>query len=162
MLRAARISSLALTAVCFAAFGGSSELAAQPNAPQDAQHDALHDSLHDSWPELADSVFKGRPLADGAGLITIEIPSRAEDAAIVPITVRATLPGGDTRRVKTFTIVIDENPAPVAATFSIGPNAVVSSISTRVRVNSYTDVHAIAELTDGKLYVVKHYVQASG
>ena len=71
-------------------------------------------------------LFNGRPLADGTGLIAIEMPARAEDAAIVPVTVRATLPPGDTRRVKAFTIVIDENPAPLAATFNIGPNAVVS------------------------------------
>jgi sulfur-oxidizing protein SoxY len=31
-----------------------------------------------------------------------------------------------------------------------------------VRVNSYTNVHAVAELSDGKLYVVKTYVKASG
>jgi sulfur-oxidizing protein SoxY len=123
---------------------------------------AQQDARRDSWPELAGAVFKGRPLADGAGLIAIEMPVRAEDAAIVPLTVRATLPPGDTRRVKAFTVVIDENPAPVAATFSIGPNAVVSSISTRVRIDSYTNVHAVAELTDGKLYVVKTYVKASG
>ena len=107
-------------------------------------------------------MFNGRPLADGTDLLAIEMPGRAEDAAIVPLTVRATLPPGDARRVKAFTIVIDENPAPVAATFTIGPNAVVSSISTRVRVNSYTNVHAVAELSDGKLYVVKTYVKASG
>jgi sulfur-oxidizing protein SoxY len=59
-------------------------------------------------------------------------------------------------------LVIDENPAPVAATFEFGDNAGVSMISTRVRVNSYTDVHLVAELTDGKLYVVKTYVKASG
>jgi sulfur-oxidizing protein SoxY len=35
-------------------------------------------------------------------------------------------------------------------------------ISTRVRVNSYTNVHAVAELSDGRLYVVKTYVRASG
>lgn len=116
----------------------------------------------DPWPELAGQLFKGRALADGSGLLAIEMPARADDAAIVPVTVRATLPAGDPRRVRAFTIVIDENPAPVAAVFSIGPNAVVSSISTRVRVNSYTNVHAIAELSDGKLYVVKTYVKASG
>jgi len=38
----------------------------------------------------------------------------------------------------------------------------VSEISTRVRVNNYTDVHAVAELSDGKLYVSKTYVKASG
>jgi len=116
----------------------------------------------DPWPGLADQVFNGRPLADGTDLIAIEMPGRAEDAAIVPLTVRATLPSGDARRVKAFTIVIDENPAPVTATFTIGPNSVVSSISTRVRVNSYTNVHAVAELSDGKLYEVKTYVKASG
>jgi sulfur-oxidizing protein SoxY len=116
----------------------------------------------DPWPGLADQVFNGRPLADGTDLLAIEMPGRAEDAAIVPVTVRATLPPGDARRVKAFTIVIDENPAPVTATFTIGPNAFVSSISTRVRVNSYTNVHAVAELSDGKLYVVQTYVKASG
>ena len=116
----------------------------------------------DPWPDLAQQMFKGRPLADGAGLIAIDMPGRAEDAAIVPVTVRATLPAGDPRRVNAFTIVIDENPAPLAATFTIGPNAVVPSISTRVRVNSYTNVHAVAELSDGKLYAVKTYVKASG
>jgi len=116
----------------------------------------------DPWPELANQVFNGRPLVDGTDLLAIEMPGRAEDAAIVPLTVRATLPPGDARRVKAFTIVIDENPAPVTATFTIGPTAVVSSISTRVRVNSYTNVHAVAELSDGMLYAVRTYVKASG
>jgi sulfur-oxidizing protein SoxY len=116
----------------------------------------------DPWPELAQALFKDRPLADGSGLIAIEMPDRAEDAAIVPVTLRATLPPGDARRVEAFTLVIDENPAPLAAIFNIGPHAVVSAISTRVRVNSYTNVHAVAELSDGKLYVVKTYVKASG
>src|SRR5215470_2573039 len=114
------------------------------------------------WNELAKEIFKGRPLADGTGLVGIEMPTRAEDAAIVPVTMRVTLPLGDPRRVKALTLVIDENPAPVAATFEFGDNAGVSMISTRVRVNSYTDVHLVAELTDGKLYVVKTYVKASG
>src|SRR6516164_516751 len=116
----------------------------------------------DPWPGLANDIFEGRPLADGSGLLAIEMPGRAEDAAIVPVTVRAMLAPSDTRRVNAFTVVIDENPAPVAATFGIGPGAVVSSISTRMRVNSYTNVHAVAELSDGKLYVVSTYVKASG
>jgi sulfur-oxidizing protein SoxY len=95
---------------------------------------------NDPWPELASNIFNGQPLADGAGVLAIEMPARAEDAAIVPLTVRSTLPSTDTRRVRSFTVVIDENPAPVAATFRIGPGAVVAEISTRVRVNSYTNV----------------------
>src|ERR1700720_3368797 len=114
------------------------------------------------WPSLARDIFNGRDLADGAGLIAIEMPYRAEDAAIVPVTMRATLPPGDTRRVLAITLVIDQNPSPMAARFELGPDASVSEISTRVRVNNYTDVHAVAELSDGQLYMTKTYVKASG
>jgi sulfur-oxidizing protein SoxY len=114
----------------------------------------------DPWPDLVRDVFNGRPLADGAGLIAIEMPARAEDAAIVPVTLRTTLPQGDTRAVKAITLVIDQNPAPVAATFQVG--AGVTMISTRVRIDSYTNVHAVAELSDGRLYASATYVKASG
>lgn len=116
----------------------------------------------DPWPDLARQVFQHRPLLDGTGLIALDMPYRAKDAAVVPLTVRSTLPAGDPRRVKGLTIVIDENPSPVAAVFTFGPKTGVSTISTRVRVNSYTNVHAVAELSDGNLYVVKTYVKASG
>jgi sulfur-oxidizing protein SoxY len=116
----------------------------------------------DPWPGLVQDVFKGRPLEEGNGLLALEAPARAEDAAIVPLAVRVTLPAGDTRRVTAITVVIDHNPAPVAATFQLGPHAGTSSISTRVRIDSYTNVHAVAELSDGKLYAVAAYVKASG
>ena len=96
----------------------------------------------DPWPDLARDIFKGRPLVDGTGVISIEMPYRAEDAAIVPVTLRTTLPAGDARAVKTITLVIDQNPSPVAATFTVDPG--VSMISTRVRIDSYTNVHAVA------------------
>ena len=114
----------------------------------------------DPWPGLVRDVFNGRPLLDAAGLISLEMPYRAEDAAIVPVTMRMSLPAGDTRHVKTLTLVIDQNPAPVAATFELGSG--VSSISTRVRIDSYTNVHAVAELSDGNLYVTQTFVKASG
>jgi sulfur-oxidizing protein SoxY len=116
----------------------------------------------DPWPALVQDVFKGRPVEDGTGLLVLDAPARAEEAAIVPVTVRATLPAGEARRVKAITLVIDQNPAPVAATFELGPHAGTSSISTRVRIDSYTNVHAVAELSDGKLYAVAAYVKASG
>jgi sulfur-oxidizing protein SoxY len=116
----------------------------------------------DPWPALAREVFKNRPLVDGTGLIALDMPYRAEDAAVVPLTFRATMPAGDKRTVKTLTIIIDWNPSPVAAVFTFGAKARVSALSTRVRVNSYTNVHAVAELSDGKLYMVKRYVKAAG
>ena len=114
---------------------------------------------YDLWPGLVQDIFNNRAMNDGNGVIAIEMPYRAEDAAIVPVTLRATLAPGDARRVLAITLVIDQNPAPMAARFELGPDSSVSEISTRVRVNNYTDVH---ELSDGKLYMAKTYVKASG
>jgi len=117
---------------------------------------------NDPWPGLVQDIFSNRPMNDGSDVIGIEMPARAEDAAIVPVTLRSKLSSGDGRRIVNITLVIDQNPAPMAAKFRLGPDANVSEISTRVRVNNYTDVHAVAELSDGQLYMTKTYVKASG
>lgn len=114
----------------------------------------------DPWLTIARNVFPGQKLVDGSGLIALEMPARAEDAAIVPVAMRTTLPAGDARTLKALTLIIDANPSPVAATFQVGSG--VTMISTRVRVNSYTNVHAVAELSDGRLYTATTYVRASG
>jgi sulfur-oxidizing protein SoxY len=116
----------------------------------------------ETWNSIRGDIFKGRPVLDGAGLVALDAPRRAEDSAIVPIGMRVNFAGDEKRTLKSLTLVIDENPAPVAATFTIGPRAGVTSISTRVRVNSYSYVRVIAELSDGQLYGVKTFVKASG
>jgi sulfur-oxidizing protein SoxY len=123
---------------------------------------AASPEAYDPWPGLVQDIFNNRQMNDGGDVIGIEMPYRAEDAAIVPVTLRTRLSPTDERRVVSITLVIDQNPAPMAAKFELGPEAKVSEISTRVRVNNYSDVHAVAELSDGKLYVVKTYVKASG
>jgi sulfur-oxidizing protein SoxY len=130
-------------------FGASAASAATPEA-------------YDPWPGLVQDIFSNRPMDDAAGVLALEMPARAEDAAIVPVTLRVKLSPTDTRRVRAITLVIDQNPAPMAARFELGQDSSVSEISTRVRVNSYTDVHAVAELSDGKLYMTKTFVKASG
>ncbi len=138
---------LRLTALAAAWLAASGAFAAAPEPP-------------DPWPDLVRDVFNSRPLAEGTGVIAIDMPARAEDAAIVPVTLRLNLPPNDARTVKAVTLVIDQNPAPVAGKFELGPG--VTMISTRVRVDSYTNVHAVAELSDGTLHVTKIYVKASG
>jgi sulfur-oxidizing protein SoxY len=94
--------------------------------------------------------------------VVLDAPRRAEDAAVVPIGMRVNLAPDDKRTLQSLTLVIDENPAPVAGTFTIGPGSGVTSISARIRVNSYSYVRLVAELSDGKLYGVKTFVKASG
>jgi sulfur-oxidizing protein SoxY len=117
---------------------------------------------YDPWPGLVQDIFKNRPIHDGSAVIAIEMPYRAEDAAIVPVTLRSKLSPDDSRRMVAITLVIDHNPAPMAARFELGPESNVTEIATRVRVDSYTDVHVVAELSDGQLYMAKTFVKASG
>jgi sulfur-oxidizing protein SoxY len=116
----------------------------------------------ETWNSIKGDIFKDRPILDGSGLVILDAPRRAEDAAIVPVGMRINFAGDDKRTLKSLTLVIDENPVPVAGTFTIGPRAGVTAISTRVRVNSYSYMRVVAELSDGQLYGVKAYVKASG
>ena len=114
-----------------------------------------------TWDGLAFDLFGERPLLR-SGLVSLEAPERAHDAALVPITVHLDMPEGDPRRVERVTLVVDENPAPVAGTFTLGEGAEIDELSTRVRVNAYSPVHVVAELSDGTLHVAEKFVKASG
>jgi len=115
-----------------------------------------------TWASLKTQILGERPTEDGTGLVELVAPKRAEDAAIVPVEVRVRAPEGDGRRIKAITLVVDENPAPVAATFRLGEEAQNFDLSTRLRVNSYSFVRAIAETNDGRLFMTKAYVKAAG
>lgn len=116
----------------------------------------------DSWASLAAQIFDGRAVKDGSGIVAIDAPYRAEDAALVPVGIRSLLPISDARRLLGITLVVDENPSPLAATFTLGALSGTRSLSTRVRVDSYTNLHAVAELTDGQLYAAERFVKAAG
>jgi len=137
-------------------------LAAPPAARAQAVSARQDQPSEETWNSIKGDIFKDRPVLDGSGLVILDAPRRAEDAAVVPIGMGVKLSGDDTRTLQSLTLVIDENPAPVAGTFTIGPHSGVTSISTRVRVDTYSYVRVIAELSDGKLYGVKAYVKASG
>src|SRR3954466_4179367 len=142
-----------IAAFCFAGPRAALAQAAPADADQPSE---------ETWDSIKGDIFKGRPILDGSGLVMLDAPRRAEDSAIVPIGMRINLAGDDRRTLQALTLVIDENPAPVAATFTVGPRSGVTSISTRVRVNSYSYVRLVAELSDGRLYGVKTFVKASG
>lgn len=110
------------------------------------------------WRDVAASIFKDRTIQPTETLVKVEAPKRAEDAALVPITL--TMPEKD--KVQAVHLVIDDNPSPYAAHFRFGPAADPSELRLRVRVNSYTNVHAVAETKDGALYEAAKFVKASG
>ena len=116
----------------------------------------------DPWPDLQEALFPGKTLANAAEFMHITAPERAADAAVVPIEVDFDTAKMAGISVKTLTLVIDKNPAPVAAVFHFPQTTTNPSIGTRVRVNEYTNLHAIAEATDGRLFVSTVFVKAAG
>jgi sulfur-oxidizing protein SoxY len=116
----------------------------------------------DIWPDLAHVFFNEAPIREDQTLVKFEAPERADDAALVPISFSAKLPPEDARRVVKLTLIIDQNPVPLAAAFTLGGKAGDTRISTRVRVNSYTNARVVAELSDGSLHMATRYVKASG
>ena len=61
------------------------------------------------WKQLQESIFPHRQVLDSGGIITVDAPPRALDAALVPIELRITSP----KPVKGVYLVIDDNPAPM-------------------------------------------------
>lgn len=123
---------------------------------------AQADQSEKSWNDLHKSYFEGKAIQDGAALLALDAPYRADDPALVPISVNILRPRDTGNRIKTLTLIVDENPAPVAATFAFAPDARIGAMETRLRVNAYSFVRAIAEMADGSLYMVKRYVKATG
>ena len=75
--------------------------------------------------------------------ITLKVPDIAENGAVVPVSVSTELEG-----VQSISILIDENPNPLSASFSISPNA-FADISTRVKMGKSSPVRAVVRTSNG-------------
>ncbi len=82
--------------------------------------------------------------------ITLKVPDIAENGAVVPVTVTTTI--ADVRRIS---LIINENPNPLSASFRILPGA-VADISTRIKMGQSSDVQAIVETDSGAFVTSKN------
>lgn len=115
------------------------------------------------WQKVRASLFENRPIQPAAPeLLRLEAPARAIDAAVVPIAIRTRVPAGSSAWISKLYLIIDANPSPISGIFSFTPESGRADIETRVRVDAYTHMRAIAETSDGKLHMVTRFVKASG
>ena len=117
----------------------------------------------DVWPALKSQAFGDRVIAAEDGMVVLEIPGTAEDAALVPLTVR--VPPSVKQNLKTLTLFIDKNPDPKVATLKFGPaagNGGERSFSTRVRIDNFSYVRAVLETEDGTLHMASKFIAAAG
>jgi sulfur-oxidizing protein SoxY len=152
LLLALALGSLAALAPSQTVHADDSQAIMQQHAAEDAAERAAR------WQQLQHAIFGARSLQDGASVLQIETPEHALDAALVPITL--TMKSGTP--IKSLYLVIDNNPSPLASHFTFGPRADPRILKLRVRVNQYTYIHAVAETTDGKLFVSRQFVKTSG
>ena len=146
--------------------GGALVAAAALGAPRFARAEIKsgdNPEASEIWQKVRASLFETRPITTvGDDVLLLDTPVRAEDAAVVPIGMRSQLPQTGPGAVQKLTLVIDNNPSPIAAIFSFTPQSGRADIETRVRVDEYTFVRAIAETGDGRLLMRTRWVKASG
>jgi len=136
------------------AAGAGVLLAARPGRAQTAENDRR-------WADLQPAIFPDRTVADGSAVLAIEAPAKAMDAALVPVSI-VLLAGPDRARIRRITLIVDANPSPLAAAFTLGPDAGIRRIATRIRVDDFTYLHAVAELDDGRLLAARQFIRAAG
>lgn len=113
-----------------------------------------------SWPSIRDELYGARVIHDGSTLITLIAPDRPENQMEVPVSVDAAFKDG--RTIKTVTILVDENPTPVAAAFHFNQPRSQVGLAAKFRFDSVTGVRAVVEASDGELYMVERNVRFTG
>lgn len=112
-----------------------------------------------SWPGLRHDVFGAAEIGETPAALALDAPFRAHDPALVPVHV--TQPEG-APRLSQVTLVIDENPAPVAATITLGQAMHPLDLELRVRVNAYSNLRAVGRTAGGDWVMAGRFVRASG
>jgi sulfur-oxidizing protein SoxY len=154
MRHAIRHCLLPVVALAVALFVGPAEAAVETGANPDA---------NPIWQKVRASLFQSRKIEPATDdVIALEAPGRAEDAAIVPIAIKTRLRQDGDRRIDKVYLIIDNNPSPISAIFQFTPLSGRADIETRVRIDDYTHVRAIAETSDGRLHMATRFVMAAG
>jgi sulfur-oxidizing protein SoxY len=95
------------------------------------------------------------------GRITLELPQIAENGNTVPVTFEVESAMTDADHVKAVHIFADGNPLPNVATVKFSPASGRARASTRMRLAKTQNVIAIAEMSDGSIYMAKSEVKVT-
>jgi sulfur-oxidizing protein SoxY len=91
--------------------------------------------------------------------MSVEVPGNTPDPAATPLTLH--FADDAHARIKRARVFVDNNPAPLVATFEFGDTP-VTQIDLRVRIDRFTSVRVVAEKADGGLEMRSAWVKASG
>ena len=123
---------------------------------------ATHADSSPEWESLRDKLFPSRDISAAPGVVQIIAPLRAAYGASVPVKIVSKLPQTPGLYVKRLTLVVDKNPSPVAAVLDLTLEVGQADFETRIRVDEYSHVRVVAELSNGELHMDSRYVKTSG
>lgn len=131
-------------------------------APGGLPPPAAHSDSSPEWENLRTRLFQSRPIDNAPGTIQIMAPLRATYGASVPIKIVSLVAQTPQRYVKRLYLLVDKNPSPLAAVISLTPQVGQADFETRIRVDAYSHVRVVAELSNGELHMDSRYVKTSG
>jgi sulfur-oxidizing protein SoxY len=111
--------------------------------------------------ETMKRLFGGRPVKDGASLITIDMPLIAEDGAAVPIAVEVRSPMTPENHVKAIYILAEKNPRPLNVKIALTPAAGQAFVATNLRLADSGSVRVVAETGDGTCWIATRDVRVT-
>jgi sulfur-oxidizing protein SoxY len=114
------------------------------------------------WEPIRKIMFGDREILDGNDVLRVYLPLRADDAATVPVTVKAQIDQKPAHYLKTIYLVVERNPSPAAGVFHFTVDSGRVQLETRLRFEDFSHVRAIGETSDGKLYMSSRWVKAAG
>ncbi len=123
---------------------------------------AAHDDSSPEWERLSAKLFPGKKIQAGSGMVQLIAPLRAAYGASVPVKVMSKLAQTPSLYVRRVYIVVDKNPSPIAAVLDLTTEAGQADFETRLRVDEYSHVRVISELSNGELHTDSRYVKTSG
>jgi len=89
------------------------------------------------------SAFLGTDATIPSDRIDLKVPAIAENGAVVPVSVNTSLDN-----VESISIVVINNPRPLAASFEI-PGGTLPKITTRIKMGQTSDVMAVVKTSNG-------------
>lgn len=95
------------------------------------------------------------------GKIDIKLPHVAENGNTVPVTVAVDSPMTEADHVTAIHLLAEKNPAPEIATFHLTPLSGEARVSTRVRLAKTQNVVAVAQMSDGSIYIGKKQIKVT-
>ncbi len=96
-----------------------------------------------------------------SGRVKLEMPQIAENGNTVPISITVESPMTPSDYVKAVHVFAEENPNPEVASFYFTPRSGRAYVSTRMRMLKTQNVVAVAEMSNGEVYMAKTNVKVT-